>query len=278
MTLRLESLGHHTQASLARGTPFRQRSGRLSTVRLVVRRRRCRHGCVTVASGVRVRQQTETDPGFMQELRTVAMDMHTKDQSHEGKRDARALPFAEWTYTLEGFMRFLSESVLVYDALESIIQNTVDSSGSKAYACIERTGLERLENLKKDIEWIESSFGVKAPTPPPDGAGATYARYLRSIAEDIPAFVCHYYNVYFAHAAGGRMIGKQVADQVLDKRFSELNFYQYERPVKQIVGDTKAVLNKWAESWTTNQKEACKDETVEAFRYTGHLLGTLFDD
>lgn len=278
MTTRLESFGRRTHASLTHGTPFCQRSGRLSTVRLVVRRRRCRRGCVAEASGVSVREQTATETSFMQELRTVAMDMHTKDQSKEGKRDTTALPFAEWTYTLEGFIRFLAESVLVYDALESIIENTVDSSGSKAYACIQGTGLERLPNLKKDIEWIESAYGLKAPTPQSDGAGATYARYLKKIADDIPAFVCHYYNVYFAHAAGGRMIGKQVADQVLDKRFSELAFYQYERPVKSIVVDTKAVLNEWAESWTTEQKEACKDETVEAFKYTGHVLGTLFDD
>lgn len=27
--------------------------------------------------------------------------------------------------------------------------------------------------------------------------------------DDPPAFVCHYYNYYFAHTAGGRMIGSK---------------------------------------------------------------------
>lgn len=280
MTSRLELSGRHSSSSLTARVagPVRQRSCRLSAGRLVARRQKCRDGWITRASGVGVTDQIETDPGFMQELRTVAMDLHTRDQSREGKRDTTGLPFAQWEYTLEGFMRYLSECVLVYDVLESITQNTNDGKGSKLYRCIQRTGLERLEYLKKDIEWIEAAYGIKAPAPQNEGPGASYARYLMTIAEDAPAFVCHYYNVYFAHAAGGRMIGKQVADQVLDGRFSELNFYRYDRSVKSIVRDTKAALNNFADSWTTEQKESCKDETVEAFKYTGDLLGSLFDD
>ena len=39
-----------------------------------------------------------------------------------------------------------------------------------------------------------------------------------------PAFLCHYYNVYFAHTAGGRMIGAKVASMILDGQ--ELAFYK----------------------------------------------------
>lgn len=51
--------------------------------------------------------------------------------------------------------------------------------------------------------------------PPPavkeDGPGMTYAKYLKQLAaEDPQSFICHYYNYYFAHTAGGRMIGKKV--------------------------------------------------------------------
>lgn len=36
-------------------------------------------------------------------------------------------------------------------------------------------------------------------------------RLLQRLAkEDPPAFLCHFYNIYFAHSAGGRMIGKKV--------------------------------------------------------------------
>lgn len=30
----------------------------------------------------------------------------------------------------------------------------------------------------------------------------------RLAKEDPPAFICHFYNIYFAHSAGGRMIGR----------------------------------------------------------------------
>jgi len=36
-------------------------------------------------------------------------------------------------------------------------------------------------------------------------------RLLRQLAKDNPqAFLCHFYNIYFAHTAGGRMIGTKV--------------------------------------------------------------------
>jgi heme oxygenase len=39
----------------------------------------------------------------------------------------------------------------------------------------------------------------------------TYAKHLKQLAADDPqSFICHYYNYYFAHTAGGRMIGKKV--------------------------------------------------------------------
>ena len=50
-------------------------------------------------------------------------------------------------------------------------------------------------------------------------------RLLRELADkDPPAFLCHFYNIYFAHTAGGRMIGAKVASMILDSR--ELNFYK----------------------------------------------------
>jgi len=49
------------------------------------------------------------------------------------------------------------------------------------------------------------------PRPQPDGPGATYGKKLTELAKSDPqAFICHYYNFYFAHTAGGRMIGNKV--------------------------------------------------------------------
>lgn len=39
----------------------------------------------------------------------------------------------------------------------------------------------------------------------------TYVQHIQRLAQEDPqAFICHYYNFYFAHTAGGRMIGSKV--------------------------------------------------------------------
>lgn len=75
-------------------------------------------------------------------------------------------------------------------------------------AYFRNTGLERSSKLAKDLEWFkEQGYTIPGPSEP----GLTYTRYLEELSEKDPqAFICHFYNVYFAHSAGGRMIGKKV--------------------------------------------------------------------
>jgi hypothetical protein len=53
-------------------------------------------------------------------------------------------------------------------------------------------------------------------------AGTQYAAKVLSLAKSDPqAFICHFYNFYFAHTAGGRMIGSKVrlqADTYVDNQ------------------------------------------------------------
>lgn len=71
------------------------------------------------------------------------------------------------------------------------------------------TGLERSGNLEKDLEWFKQQGHV---IPEPSSPGTNYARYLEELSESDPqAFICHFYNTYFAHTAGGRMIGRKVS-------------------------------------------------------------------
>ena len=44
-------------------------------------------------------------------------------------------------------------------------------------------------------------------------AGTGYEAALRQMAGEgwVPELVCHYYNHYFAHTAGGRMLGKMIS-------------------------------------------------------------------
>lgn len=79
------------------------------------------------------------------------------------------------------------------------------------------TGLERSEPLAKDLEWFkEQGYAIPEPSSP----GVTYARYLEELSEKDPqAFICHFYNIYFAHTAGGRMIGRKVNKHFLENLF-----------------------------------------------------------
>ena len=84
--------------------------------------------------------------------------------------------------------------------------------------------MERSEPLKKDLEWFTEQGHT---IPEPTAAGTAYASYLEELSEKDPqAFICHFYNVYFAHTAGGRMIGKKVRlcrNSLVPERSSESN-------------------------------------------------------
>ncbi|PHU08311.1 Heme oxygenase 1, chloroplastic [Capsicum chinense] len=60
--------------------------------------------------------------GFVEEMRFVAMKLHTKDQAKEGEKEAEGQPLAKWEPTVEGYLKFLVDSKLVYDTLEKIVE------------------------------------------------------------------------------------------------------------------------------------------------------------
>jgi hypothetical protein len=71
-----------------------------------------------------------------------------------------------------------------------------------------KSGLERSESIAKDLEWFREQ-GVAIPKPSP--SGSQYAAYLTELSEsNAPAFLSHYYNIYFAHTTGGVAIGGKV--------------------------------------------------------------------
>lgn len=105
---------------------------------------------------------------------------------------------------------------MVYSALEEAC------ASDPRLAAYRNTSLERTAALTTDIAWMLETYadassergdGVgKAPFPTENAV--EYASFLRkTVASSLPAFMCHYYNHYFAHTAGGRMIGRKVADR-----------------------------------------------------------------
>lgn len=201
----------------------------------------------------------------------MAMRLHTKDQApKEGGQEAAPQPFQEWKPTKEGFLKFLVESRAVFQTLEDIVME----SSHPEYARFQSTGLERTSALSQDIAWMSETYGLAVPVPQEDGPGTAYSTLLTQLAaDDPPAFMCHFYNVYFAHSAGGRMIGRKVSSMCLDD--AELAFYKWEGELADILGKVKESLNEVAETWTEEEKTHCLDETSKSFQYSGGLLRSI---
>lgn len=202
--------------------------------------------------------------GFVEEMRFVAMKLHTKDQAKEGEKEPQGKPVAKWEPAVEGYLKFLVDSKLVYDTLEGI----VDKADFPEYAEFRNTGLERSEGLAKDLKWFEEQGHA---IPEPSSPGLEYAQKLEELSKTDPqAFICHFYNIYFAHSAGGRMIGRKVAEKILNGK--ELEFYKWEGELSQLLQNVREKLNRVAESWTREEKNHCLEETEKSFKYSGDIL------
>ncbi|XP_071729523.1 heme oxygenase 1, chloroplastic-like [Rutidosis leptorrhynchoides] len=202
--------------------------------------------------------------GFVEEMRFVAMKLHTKDQAKEGEKEAQDKPLPKWEPTVEGYLKFLVDSKLVYDTLEKI----VDRADYPEYAEFRNTGLERAECLAKDLAWFkEQGHSIPEPSSP----GLDYSAYVEELSKKDPqAFICHFYNTYFAHSAGGRMIGKKVSEKVINGK--ELEFYKWDGDLSQLLQNVRDKLNKVAEDWTREEKNHCLEETEKSFKFSGEIL------
>lgn len=165
---------------------------------------------------------TQRVPSFVQdELRPYAMKLHTRDQAKQGQQPAQ-VPFTKWDTDRAQYVQFLVDSLAVYETLESAV------AGHPGLSNLANTGLERSAALKKDIVWM-CEYDRTLRVPPCGEAGRTYTSVLRKmLCENMPGFVCHFYNQYFAHTAGGLRIGQNMADKLLGGK--KLLFYTYTNP------------------------------------------------
>lgn len=206
--------------------------------------------------------------GFVQgEMRGVAMRLHTKDQApKEGQKKPAGKKFTDWTPTLGGYLQFLVDSRAVYGAFEEAAKSRPE------LAAFVNTGLERSQALQEDIAWMQSKFKLEEPAV--GEQGAAYAAFIRELARDsVPAFTCHFYNHYFAHTAGGIMIGKRVSDAILGGE--ALKFYQWEGDVRATLDSVRQKIDDMATEWTREEKDACLAETERTFQYGGSLLKSI---
>ncbi|PUZ60041.1 hypothetical protein GQ55_4G091300 [Panicum hallii var. hallii] len=211
----------------------------------------------------------ERDKPFIEEMRAAAMRLHTRDQDRGGEKEApMEPPVDKWEPTVEGYLRFLVDSKLVFETLEAVVHR----AAVPWYAEFRNTGLERSEPLKKDLEWFRQQGHT---IPEPCAPGITYASFLEELSvKDPQAFVCHFYNVHFAHTAGGRIIGKKVAEKIHIQK--ELEFYEWEGDLSQLQQDVRAKLNQVASGWSRAEKDRCLDEMEKAFACSIDLRRHMF--
>ncbi|OMO72654.1 Heme oxygenase-like protein [Corchorus olitorius] len=223
-----------------------------------------------MATTIRNNEHLDSAKGFVEEMRSMAMKLHSKEQAKEGEKEAKEpqeQSVRKWEPSVEGFLKFLVDSKLVYETLEGIIDH--DQAAFACYAELRNTGLERHESLTKDLKWFEEQgYAIPAPSLP----GLTYSEYLKEISEkDSQAFICHFYNIYFAHSAGGRIIGKKIAEKLLDNKV--LEFYKWDAgEVSQLLQNVRDKLNKVAEKWNREEKNHCLEETEKSFKLSGNIL------
>jgi heme oxygenase len=219
-------------------------------------------------------QDSATATGFIAtELRGAAMKLHTRSQApKEGKAEEKKKR-EPYVTTQEDYLRFLVDSQHVYKTFEEIV---VLEDLQPELAPLINTGLERNERLETDIQFMVDEFDLSRPEV--GERGLSYAKEIKDNMtqngkEGIPEFMCHYYNYYFAHTAGGRMIGKQMASLLLEKK--TLEFYKWDGDLNKIKETVKGSIEDMAASWSREEKDLCVDATASAFRGGGGLNAYL---
>ncbi|CAM8979762.1 unnamed protein product [Rhodiola kirilowii] len=194
--------------------------------------------------------------GFVDEMTAVSMKLHPTSEQFP--------PVAEWVPSLEGYLKFYVDIKIVFQTLESI----VEKAAFPAYAEFGNTGLERTSSLAKDLLWFEAQGNV---IPEPSSPGVDYALYLEEMVEKDPQrFICHFFNVYFAHSAGGRKIGRTVTQKLSIKK--DLEFYKWDGELPELLQSVRKKISQVAEGWTREEKDRCLEETEKSFFYSEAIL------
>lgn len=202
---------------------------------------------------------TATDNALLPALRTAAMKLHTREQApKEGQ--APSTPREPFVPTQADYLHFLVDSKHVYEAMEAFVE-------THDLETLQNTGLERVKALEKDIEYMAKTFQLDVPKV--GAPGISYANHIQGITS-IPEFLCHYYNFYFAHTAGGRMIGKQMSKLLLDG--VTLEFYKWDGDLNELKETTKNAIEDLAATWATpEERQQCIDATPAAFQEGGAI-------
>jgi len=208
-----------------------------------------------------------SEKGFIEtELRGAAMKLHTRSQSPK-EGEAKEIKMEPYVTTHDDYVLFLVDSQYVYQAFEDVINSVEELS------VFSNSPLDRTTVLESDIEYMVKEFQIEKPDV--GKAGLEYADVIRQLGNngDINQFICHYYNFYFAHTAGGRMIGKKLSSLLLNKK--TLDFYKWDGDLNKIKKDVKIDIENIVKSWSVAEKKKCTDATAAAFKGGGAINNCL---
>ncbi|KAL5552104.1 hypothetical protein UlMin_002280 [Ulmus minor] len=128
-------------------------------------------------------------------------------------------------------------------------------------AKLKNMGLEMFESLAKDLEWFkEQGYSILEPSAP----AVNYAKYLKELLEKDPqAFICHFYNIYFAYSTGCSS-NLFVAEKIQNGK--GLEFYKWDGDLSRLLQNVREKLNK------VDVKNHSLEETEKSFKYFGDIL------
>jgi len=194
------------------------------------------------------------------------MKLHTRSQApKEGQAKEKEL--TPYVTTHDDYMAFLVDSQHVYKAFEDAVNNVEELS------VFRNSPLDRVEKLESDINFMSKEFNIRRPDV--GRPGQKYAEVIRKLGNEssIPEFICHYYNHYFAHTAGGRMIGKKMSSLLLNKK--TLEFYKWDGDLNEIKDKVKEDIEDIVAKWSKKERKKCADATAAAFQEGGALNSYL---
>lgn len=211
-----------------------------------------------VKDEILVHGSSDSDDG--NEKDEILMEEEEKEEDGGGENGKRET----WQPSMEGLLKYLVDSKLVFSTIERIVDESLDVS----YAYFRKTGLERTERLSKDLEWLRQEGNL---IPEASNPGINYVKYLEELGEQSPnLFLSHFYNIYYSHIAGGQLISRRVCDELLQGR--ELEFCRWEGEEEESLRLVREKLNALGEHWTRDEKNKCLKEATKAFRYLGQIV------
>lgn len=201
------------------------------------------------------------------EMRGAAMKLHTRMQAPKEGQVADKPVKNTYVTTHADYLAFLVDSQHVYAAFEDAVNSNIELERFRD------TGMERTKPLETDIQFIVDEYDTSRPAV--GDVGLEYAERIKMLASEnkIPEFMCLFYNHYFAHTAGGMMIGKRMAYLLLKKR--TLDFYKWEGDINEIKAQVKANIEEFVLSWSSEERQRCVDQTAAAFNGGGSINSYL---